>query len=118
MRIICVGFYKITSNIIATLARICPWSGTPQNLEKSSHLPRVKSSPSHKSAACITGIDEPPNSGAARYLDNSTRIDRRRITSKGLVRLIANRTSAERNTNCNFEVEIGFVTTNIGCLHA
>ena len=34
------------------------------------------------------------------------------------MRLIANRTSAERNTNCNFEVEPGFVTTNIGCLHA
>jgi len=34
------------------------------------------------------------------------------------VRLIANRASAERNTNCNFEVEISFVTTNIGCFHA
>ena len=118
MRIICVGFYKLTANIITNLARICPWSKTPHFLEKLSHLQRVKSSPSHKSAVCITGIDEPPNSGVAGRRDNSTRIDRRRITSKGVVRLIANRTSAERNTNCNFEVEIGFVTTNIGCLHA
>jgi len=118
MRIICVGFYKLTANIITNLARICPWSKTPHFLEKLSYLQRVKSSPSHKSAAYITGIDEPPKSGAAGYRDNSTRIDRRRITSKGVVRLIANRTSIERNTNCNFKVEIGFETTNIGCLHA
>src|SRR5262249_44900750 len=118
MRIICVGFYNLTANSITNLARICPWSKTPQFLEKLSHLQRVKSSPSHKSAACITGIDEPPNSGAAGYRDNSTWIDRRRMTSKGVVRLIANRTSAERNTDYNFEVEPVFVTANLGCLHA
>src|SRR5262249_5314882 len=80
MRIICVGFYKLTLNIITTRDRTCPWSETPQNLEKSSLLLRAKSLPFHKSAACISGIDEPPNSGAAKYRDNSTRIDRRRIT--------------------------------------
>src|SRR5262245_20082614 len=65
MRIICVGSYRLTANIITNLARICPWSRTHHFLEKLSHLQRVKSSPSHKSAVCVTGIDEPPNSGVA-----------------------------------------------------
>src|SRR5215510_31426 len=65
MRINCVGFYKLTSNITTTLARICPWSTTPHTLEKSSHLHRARSSPSHKSAACIIGIVGPRDFGAA-----------------------------------------------------
>src|SRR5215813_140423 len=64
MRIICVGFYELTSTIITTLGRISPWSETPQPLEKSNPLRRARSSPSHKSAACIIGIDEPHNFGA------------------------------------------------------
>src|SRR6185436_18324190 len=118
MRVICVGFCKLTANIITNLARICPWSKTPHFLEKLSHLQRVKSSPSHKSAACIIDIDEPPNSGAAGYRDNSTRNNRRWAASKGLVRLITNRASVEQNTSSDFDVEIGFGTNNIGCLHA
>jgi hypothetical protein len=96
-----------------------------QALERNSPTPRDIEVPEKgkviaipKSAGCIIAIDEPPKSGVAGRRDNSARIHRRRITSKGVVRLIANRTSTERNTNCNFEVEIGFVTTNIGCLHA
>src|SRR5215813_14355518 len=111
MRITCVGFYELTANIITNLARICPWSETPQNLEKSSHLPRVKSSPSHKSAACIIGIVGPPNFGAAAGpRNNSTLIDRRRIASKGLLCLITSRASAEYDTNRNYEVEFGLGT--------
>jgi hypothetical protein len=63
-------------------------------------------------------IDEPPNSGAAEYRDNSARIDRGWVASKGLVCLIINQASAEQNTSSDFDVEIGFGTTNIGCLHA
>src|SRR5262247_4778537 len=89
MRIICVGFYELTSTIITTLGHISPWSETPQPLEKSNLLRRAKSSPSHKSVACITGIVGPRNFGAATGPRNSsTQIDRRRIASKGLLRLI------------------------------
>src|SRR5262245_991251 len=119
MRIICAGFCEIISNIITALGRISPWSETPQPLEKSNILRRAKSSPSHKSAACIIGIDEPHDFGAAAGpRDNSTQIDQRLIASKGLVRLITNRASAERDTNRDFEVYIGFGATNISCLHA
>src|SRR5215813_5876385 len=118
MRIICVGFYELTSTIITTLGRISPWSETPQPLEKSNPLRRARSSPSHKSAACIIGIDEPHNFGAAGPRDNSTRIDQGLIDSKVLARVSPNRASAEQNTNCAFEVEIGFGATNICRLHA
>ena len=37
---------------------------TPQSLKKSNILPRAKSSPCRKSAACIICIDEPPKLGA------------------------------------------------------
>src|SRR5262249_7535100 len=118
MRIICVGFYELTSNIITTLGRISPWSETPQPLEKSNLLRRAKLSPSHKSAACIISIVEPPNFSATGPRDNSTRVDRRRIASKRLVRLVTNRASAGYDTNRNYEVEIGFGTINKSCLHA
>jgi hypothetical protein len=78
----------------------------------------VKSSPSHKSAACITGIDEPPDFCAAWSRDNSTQIDRRRIVSKGLMRLITNRASIEFDKNRNDEAEIGFGAVNKSRLHA
>src|SRR5262249_1239493 len=118
MRIICVRFYELTSNIITTLGRISPWSETPQPLDKSNLLRKVKSSPSRKSAACIIGIDEPPNFGAAGSRDNSTRIDRRRIASKGLLCLITNQASAGDNSNRDFEAVIGFSAINMSCLHA
>jgi len=119
MRIICAGFYEIISHIITTLGRISPWSETPQPLGKSNILPRAKSSPSRKSAACIIGIDEPPNFGAAAGpRDNSTWIDRRRIASKVLAWVSTNLALAEQNTNCDFEVEIGFGATNLSCLHS
>src|SRR5262245_62054186 len=54
---------------------------------------------------------------AAGPHDNFTQIDRRWIALRGFVRLITNRASAEQNTNCDFEVEIGFGTINKGCLH-
>jgi hypothetical protein len=117
MRIICAGFYEIISDIITTLGRISPWSETPQPLEKSNILPRAMSSPSRKPAACIIGIDEPPNFGAAAGpREKSTRIDRRRIASKVLACVSTNLALAEQNTNCEFEVEIGFGATNLSCL--
>src|SRR5262245_12963315 len=119
MRIICVGFYDLTSTIITTRGHISPWSETPQPLEKWNLLRRAKSSPSHKSAACINGIVVPRNSGAATGPRNSfTQIDRRRIASKGLLGLITNRPSAEHDTNRNYEEEIGFGTINKSCLHS
>src|SRR5262249_17231711 len=118
MSIICVGFYELTPTIITPLGRISPWSETPQPLEKSNPLRRARSSPSHKSAACIIGIDEPHNFGAAGPRDNSIRIDRGLIDSKVLACASTNRASAEQSTNCDFEVEIGFGATNISCLHA
>src|SRR5215475_6986667 len=109
MRIFCVGFYDLTSTIITTRGHISPWSETPQSLEKSNLLRRAKSSPSHKSAACIIGIVVPRNFGAATGPhNNSTQIDRRRIASKGLLCLITNRPSADYDTNRNYEEEIGF----------
>src|SRR5262245_38195703 len=99
MGIICAGFYGIISNIITTVSRISPWSETLQRDEKSNIRQRARSSPSHKSAVCIIGIVEPPNFGAvAGPYDNSTRIDQRRIASKGPVRLVTNRKSAEHDT--------------------
>src|SRR5262249_2846990 len=102
MRIICAGFYEIISTIITTLGRISPWSEAPQPLEKLTPLRRARSSPSHKSAACILGIVGPPNFGAAAGpRDNSTRIDRRLIDSKVLAGVRTNQASAEQNTNCD-----------------
>jgi hypothetical protein len=115
---ICAEFYEIISNIITTLARICPWSETPQNLEKSNLFRRARSSPSHKSADCIIGIVGPPNFGAAGPPDNSTRIDRRRIASKVLVCVITNRALAKQNINGDFDVEVGLKVTNIFCLYS
>src|SRR5215470_2444419 len=119
MRIICVGFYDLTSTIITTRGHISPWSETPQSFEKSNLLRRAKSSPTHKSAACIIGIVGPRNFGVATGHRNcSTEIDRRRIASKGLLRLNTNRPSAEYDTNRNYEEEIGFGTINKSCLHS
>src|SRR5215510_14647401 len=119
MRIICEGFYDLTSTIITTRCHISPWSETPQPLEQSNLLRRAKSSPSHKSAACIIGIVGPRNFGAAKSPRNSsTQIDRRRIASKRLLCLITNRPSAEYDTNRNYEEEIGFGTINKSYLHS
>src|SRR5262249_7870681 len=111
-----MGF--LSRGCITNLARISPWSEILRHHEKSNLRQRARSSPFHKSAACIIDIVGPPNFGAvADPRDNSTRIDHKRIASKGLVRLITNRVSAERNTNCDFEVEIGFGATNIRRFH-
>src|SRR5262245_53940891 len=121
MRIICAEFYDIISNIITTPGRISPWSETLRRHGKSNLLRRAKSSPSHKSVACIIGIVEPPNpnfGAAAGPRDKSTQIDRRWIASKGLERLVTNRVSIEFDKNRNDEAEIGFGVTNKSCLHA
>src|SRR5215813_4829698 len=111
-------FYGSISITFTMLGRINRWGGTHQSHERSKRRRRARSSPSHKSAACIIGIDEPPNFGAAGSCDNSTRIDRRWIASKGLLCLITNQASAGDSTNRDFEVEIGFGAINMSCLHA
>jgi hypothetical protein len=63
------------------------------------------------SVACIIGIVGPRNFGAASPRDNSTRIDRRRIASKGLVRLVTNGASVKFDKDHNYEVEMGFGVT-------
>ena len=104
---------------ITTLGRIDDWSETLQRHEKSDLRQRAKSSPYHKSAAYIIGIDDPHNFVAVvGPRDNSTRIDQRLIASKVLACVSTNRASAGDSTNRDFEVVIGFGATNICCLHA
>lgn len=61
MRVSCEEFYDGISITITTHGRIDHWSETLQRHEKSNLRQRAKSSPSHKSAAYIIGIDEPHN---------------------------------------------------------
>src|SRR5512145_119362 len=119
MSIICAEFYDSISITITTHGRIDHWSEPPQRHEKSNLRQRAKSSPSHKSATYIIGIDEPHNIVAVDGPpDNSTRIDQRLIAANVLACDITNRASAEQNTNCDFEEETGFGAVNIRWLHA
>jgi hypothetical protein len=102
MRIICAEFYDSISITITTHGRIDHWSETLKRHEKSNLRQRVKSSRSHRSAACIIGIDEPHNFVAVvGPRDNSTRIDQRLIASKILTWVSTNRATAKfRNLYC------------------
>src|SRR5262245_14545270 len=111
-----MGF--VSRGCITNLARINPWSETLRRHEKSNLRQRAGSSPSHKSAACIIDTVGPPNFGAAGSCDNSTRINRRQIASKGFVRLVTNRASAKFDKDRNDEVEMGFGVAKKSCLQA
>jgi hypothetical protein len=76
MRIICAEFYDSISITITTHGRIDHWSETLHRHEKSNLRQRAKSSPYHKSAACITGISGQLEAGSVNMFPNT---DRRQI---------------------------------------